>query len=110
MKINHIIDKDFKHSNTWRFYWNNEIKHSESTSEIYELRIYRYKENSTFCHRYKLCSYKRNHQKNILDTYSKEEINIILDLMGLRIENINIFITEKSTRNINVTGALIELT
>ena len=109
MKINHIIDKDFKYPNTWRFYWKNGIKHLESTSEIYELRIYRYKENSTFCHRYTLCSYKRNYQKNILNTYSKEEIKITLDIMGLRVENINIFITENSNRNINVTGALIKL-
>lgn len=99
MKIYHIMKKNG--------YWmGSPIKNS---SDIYELRIYRYKENSTFCHRYKLCSYKRNYQKNILNTYSKEEIKITLDIIGLRIKNINIFITENSTRNINVTCALIDL-
>ena len=106
MKINHIGLNSF----SWASYWNN--KNKESSSEIYyELRIYRYKEYSYSGYRYQLVSYsnKRYLYDNILSTDSKEEMKMTLDLMGLRIDQVNIFIMENLNGTLNVTFSLIDL-
>lgn len=107
MNINHIIDKDAKISNAWTFYGRRERKRIESPSERYELRIYTDKNDTRY--RYYLDSYKENLFRNILGTDSKEEMKMTLDLMGLRFEQVNIFMLEKSTGKTNVTYSLIDL-
>ena len=110
MKIKHIIDRLEDTLSSWRFYWEKDRKHEESTSEIYELKIYRHKEDSTFGYRYKLDSYKRNYYRNILRTDSKEEMKITLDLMGLRIAQVDIILFEEDfSGEIKVICSLIDL-
>lgn len=47
--------------------------------------------------------------KNIFKTNSREEMKMTLDLMGLRIKQVNIFMIEYSTGRINVKYSLIDL-
>ena len=91
MKINHIGLNSF----SWASYWDS--KNKESSSEIYELRIYRHQ---VYRYRYQLVysPNKRYLYDNILSTDSKEEMKMTLDLMGLRIERITI-IMEKNLNN-----------
>lgn len=103
MKINHIGLNYF----SWVSYWNN--KNKESSSEIYyELRIYRHQ---VYRNRYQLVSYsnKRYLYNLILNTDSKEEMKMTLDLMGLRIEKGRIFMKVDSTGKITIIGLLIDL-
>ena len=105
MKINHIG----LNSSSWASYWDR--KNNESMSNIYELRIYRYKEYSYYGYRYQLVSHsnKRYLYHNILNTDSKEEMKITLDLMGLRIKQVDIFIMENLNGSITVQFSVIDL-
>ena len=107
MKINHIGLNSF----SWASYWNN--KNKESSSEIYyELRIYRYKEYFYSGYRYQLVSHsnKRYLYHNILNTDSKEEMKMTLDLMGLRIERITIIIEKNKNNEMFLPCSVIDLT
>ena len=46
---------------------------------------------------------------DVLGTNSKEEMKMTLDLMGLRIDQVNIFIMENLNGTLNVTFSLIDL-
>ena len=89
MKINHIGLNSF----SWASYWDR--KNKESTSDTYELRIYRHQ---VYRNRYQLVYYSNKiYLYNlILNTDSKEEMKMTLDLMGLRIERITIIIIENN--------------
>ena len=102
MKINHIGLNYF----SWASYWDR--KNKESTSETYELRIYRHK---VYRNRYQLVSYsnKRYLYDNILSTESKEEMKMTLDLMGLRIERITIIIENNMNDKMILPCSLIDL-
>ena len=106
MKINHIGLNSFF---SWSIYW--DINNKESTSDIYELRIYRNIEYSYYGCRYQLVSYenKRYYSRNILTTDSKEEMKIILDLMGLRAKKVDIFVQEKSNEDTIIPCSTIYL-
>lgn len=99
MKINHIVDRN------WALYWNKRIKDSNT----YDLRVYRLKKDSVCGYRYRLVFHKKNYYMDILATDSKEEMNMTLDLMGLRIDQVNIFIMENLNGTLNVTFSLIDL-
>ena len=103
MKINHIGLNSF----SWASYWDR--KNNEFMSDIYELRIYRYKEYSYYGYRYRLVFHKKNYYMDILATDSKEELKITLDLMGLRIKQVDIFIMENLNGSINVQFSVIDL-
>ena len=99
MKINHIVDRN------WALYWNKRIKDYNT----YDLRVYRFKKDSVCGYRYRLVFHKKNYYMDILATNSKEELKITLDLMGLRIDQVNIFIMENLNGTLNVTFSLIDL-
>ena len=46
---------------------------------------------------------------DILETNSKEEMKMTLDLMGLRFDKVNIFIMENLNGKLNVEFSLIDL-
>ena len=102
MKINHIGLNYF----SWMSYWDS--KNKESTSEIYELRIYRH---AVYKNRYQLVSHsnKRYLYHNILNTDSKEEMKMTLDLMGLRIERITIIIENNMNNEMIIPCSVIDL-
>ena len=106
MKINHIGLSSF----SWASYWDR--KNNESTSKIYELRVYKYKEYSYYGYRYQLVSHsnKRYLYHNILNTDSKEEMKMTLDLMGLTIERITIIIEKNKNNEIFLPCSVIDLT
>ena len=106
MKINHISLNSF----SWASYWDREI--NESISDIYELRIFKYKEYAYYGHRYQLVSHsnKRYLYHNILNTDSKEEMKMTLDLMGLTIERITIIIEKNKNNEIFLPCSVIDLT
>ena len=99
MKINHIVDRN------WALYWNKRIKESN----IYDLRLYRHKKDSVCGYRYRLVLHKKNYYMDILATDSKEEMMMTLDLMGLRIDQVNIFIMENLNGSITVQFSVIDL-
>lgn len=99
MKINHIVDRN------WALYWDKKVKESN----IYDLRVYRLKKDSSYGYRYRLVFHKKNYYMDILATDSKEEIKITLNLMGLRIEKGRIFMKVDSTGKITIIGLLIDL-
>ena len=99
MKINHIVDRN------WALYWNKRIKDYNT----YDLRVYRFKKDSVCGNRYRLVFHKKNYYMDILATDSKEEMKMTLDLMGLRIDQVNIFIMEDLNGTLNVTFSLIDL-
>lgn len=105
MKINHIDEKNF----SWSCYW--DIKHKESISDIYELRIFKHKEYDYYGHRYQLVCYKneRYFYIPILNTDSKEEMKMTLDLMGLRIKQVKIIMKEKMIGGIIIPFSVIDL-
>ena len=92
MKINHIVDRN------WASYWNKRIKESNR----YDIRLYRFKKDSFCGYRYRLVCLKNNYYVDMLQTNSKDELKITLDLMGLKIKQVNIFITENLNGSINV--------
>ena len=101
MKIKHIMKKNG--------YWmSSPIKNS---SEIYELRIYRNLEYSYYGCRYELVSPRNDRYQytTILKTDSKEEVKINLDLIGLRIKKVNIFMQEKSNEDTMIPCTIIYL-
>ena len=107
MKINHIGLNCF----SWARYWDN--KNKESTYEIYKLIIYRNKKYSYDGYRYRLLSHEnslRYHYRTILKTNSREEIKMTLDLMGLKIEKVNIIMEENSASEMIIPYTVIELT
>ncbi len=106
MKINHIGLNSFF---SWSTYW--DINNKESTSDIYELRIYRYKEYSYYGYRYQLVSHsnKRYLYHNILNTDSKEEMKMTLDLMGLRIERVTIIMEKEPNNELIIPCSVIDL-
>lgn len=99
MNIRHIYKK------IW--YW--ETKFKENTIK---LLIYRNLDYSYYRCRYHLVSPKNGRYQyiNILKTDSKEELKMTLDLMGLRIDQVNIFIMEDMNGKLNVIFSLIDLT
>lgn len=101
MKINHIVDRN------WALYW---YKKSKETN-TYDLRIYRLKKDSSYGYRYRLVFHEKNYYIDILETNSKEEVKITLDLMGLRFDKVNIFIMENLNGKLseNVEFSLIDL-
>ena len=99
MKINHIVDRN------WALYWEKKVKESN----IYDLRVYRLKKDSSYGYRYRLVFHKKNYYMDILATDSKEELKITLDLMGLIIDQVNIFIMENLNGKLNVTFSVIDL-
>ena len=99
MKINHIVDRN------WALYWNKRIKDYNT----YDLRVYRFKKDSVCGYRYRLVFHKKNYYMDILATNSKEELKITLDLMGLRIKQVDIFIMENLNGSINVQFSVIDL-
>ena len=102
MKINHIGLNYF----SWVSYWDS--KNKESTSDIYELRIYRHQ---VYRNRYQLvyCPNKRYLYNLILNTDSKEEMKMTLDLMGLRIERITIIIDNNMHDKMILPCSVIDL-
>ena len=102
MNIKHIYNK------IWYF----ETKFKGNTSKIYKLLIYRNLDYSYYRCRYQLVSSKNEgYQYNIiLKTDSKEEMKMTLDLMGLRIDQVNIIIRKKSNKEIIIPYSVIELT
>lgn len=105
MKIDHIDEKNF----SWSCHW--DIERKESISDIYELRIFKHKEYAYYGHRYQLVCYKneRYFYISILNTDSKEEMKMTLDLMGLRIKQVDIFVMENLNGSINVQFSVIDL-
>ena len=105
MKISHVGENSFN----WASYWDR--KNNESTSDIYELRIYRNIEYSYYGCRYQLVSPRNDRYQytTILKTDSKEEVKMTIDLMGLRFDQVNIFIMENLNGKLNVTFSLIDL-
>ena len=99
MKINHIVDRN------WALYWNKKIKESNT----YDLRLYRLKKDSSYGYRYRLVFHEKNYYMDILETNSKEEMKMTLDLMGLRFDKVNIFIMENLNGSINVQFSVIDL-
>ena len=99
MKIEHIVDRN------WALYWEKKVKESN----IYDLRVYRYKEYSYYGNRYRLVFHKKNYYMDILATDSKEEMKMTLDLMGLRIKQVDIFVMENLNGSINVQFSVIDL-
>ena len=99
MKINHIVDRN------WALYWKKKVKESN----IYDLRLYRHKKDSVCGNRYRLVFHEKNYYMDILATDSKEELKITLDLMGLRIKQVDIFIMENLNGSINVQFSVIDL-
>lgn len=95
MKINHI--------DNW---------YVRSIPTIYELRIYKHTEYSSYGYRYQLFSYenRRYLYTIILKTDSKEEMKMTLDLMGLRIEQVNIIMKKKFNKEIIIPYSVIDLT
>lgn len=102
MKINHISLNSF----SWSSYWDR--KNKESKPEMYELRIYRHK---VYRNRYQLVYYsnKRYFHDLILNTDSKEEMKMTLDLMGLRIERITIIIEKNKNNELFLPCSVIDL-
>ena len=101
MKIKHIMKKNG--------YWvSSPIKNSP---EIYELRIYRNLEYSHYGCRYQLVSPRNESYQytTILKTDSKEEVKMTLDLIGLRIKKVNIFMQEKSNEDTMIPCTIIYL-
>ena len=101
MKIKHIMKKNG--------YWmSSPIKNS---SEIYELRIYRNLEYSHYGCRYQLVSPRNESYQytTILKTDSKEEVKITLNLIGLRVKIVNIFMQEKSNEDTIIPFTIIYL-
>ena len=99
MKIEHIVDRN------WALYWYKKNKETNT----YDLRIYRLKKDSSYGYRYRLVFHKNNYYMDVLGTNSKEEMKMTLDLMGLRIDKVNIFIMENLNGKLNVTFSLIDL-
>lgn len=99
MKINHIIDRN------WALYWEKKVKEPN----IYDLRVYRFKKDSVCGNRYRLVFHKKNYCMDILATDSKEELKMTLDLMGLRIKQVDIFIMENLNGSITVQFSVIDL-
>ena len=99
MKINHIVDRN------WALYWEKKVKESN----IYDLRVYRFKKDSVCGYRYRLVLHKKNYYMDILATDSKEEMKMTLDLMGLRIKQVDIFVMENLNGSINVQFSVIDL-
>ena len=99
MKIEHIVDRN------WALYWYKENKGTNT----YDLRIYRLKKDSSYGYRYILVFHEKNYYMDILATDSKEEMMMTLDLMGLRIDQVNIFIMENLNRSITVQFSVIDL-
>ena len=103
MKINHISLNSFSLVRYW------DSKNKESTSDIYELRIYRHQ---GYRNRYQLVSSypnKRYLYNLILNTDSKEEMKMTLDLMGLRIERITIIIENNMHDKMILPCSVIDL-
>ena len=101
MKIKHIMKKNG--------YWmSSPIKNS---SEIYELRIYRNLEYSYYGCRYQLVSPRNDRYQytTILKTDSKEEVKITLNLIGLKVKIVNIFMQEKSNEDTIIPCTIIYL-
>ena len=100
MKIEHIVDRN------WALYWEKKVKESKR----YDLRIYRLKKDSSYGYRYILVFHEKNYYMDILKTDSKEEMMMMtLDLMGLRIDQVNIFIMENLNGSITVQFSVIDL-
>ena len=99
MKINHIVDRN------WALYWDKKVKETNT----YDLRVYRLEKDSFFRYKYRLVFHGKNHYIDILETNSKEEMKITLDLMGLRFDQVNIFIMEHWNGKLNVSFSLIDL-
>lgn len=106
MKINHIGLNSFF---SWSIYW--DINNKESTSDIYELRIYKNIEYSYYGCRYQLVSPRNDRYQytTILKTDSKEEMKMTLDLMGLRAKKVDIFVQEKSNEDTIIPCSTIYL-
>ena len=101
MNIKHIKNKNG--------YWETKLK--ENTSEIYKLRIYRNLEYSYYGCRYQLVSPRneRYQYTTILKTDSKEEVKMNLNLIGLRVEKVNIFMQENSNEDTIIPCTIIYL-
>lgn len=100
MNIKHIINRNILDS--WSFYSEMEKMFEESSSEIYSLMIYRNKNISDLEYKYQLVSHKKLktylvYHKHLLNTDSKEEMKMTLDLMGLKIKRVSIIIKGKSS-------------
>lgn len=93
MKIKNIDLYSFLIGSNW------DIERKKSISDIYELRIFKHKEYAYYGYRYQLVCYKKERYFYIpiLNTDSKEEMKMTLDLMGLKIKRVSIIIKGKSS-------------